>query len=65
MKKTSKNNIGLQKCKRCNGDGKTIGYPYYATIMPKEKELPCTDCGGTGEVFVVPNNLNIIRESNY
>jgi DnaJ-class molecular chaperone len=58
-------NCGYRKCPDCNGKGSDLRYPYYATIMPEKEKIPCETCGGTGRVFVVPNNASIVRESNY
>lgn len=56
---------GYKKCPTCGGKGTNKRYPYYATVMPEETEIPCEDCKGTGTVFVVPNDATIVRESNY
>lgn len=51
-------------CLTCDGTGKVLRYPYYSTIMPEKKLIPCEDCGGRGEIFVVPNDVKLIREAN-
>lgn len=51
-------------CDTCQGTGKVLRYPYYATIMPPMVEMTCEDCGGHGRFFVAPNNVKIIRESD-
>ncbi len=51
-------------CLTCDGTGKILRYPYYSTIMPEMKLIPCEDCGGRGEIFVVPDDIKLIRESN-
>ena len=56
---------GFKKCPSCNGKKGHMGPPFYANIMPKNVFIPCEDCHGTGEVFVVPNNCVVVRESNY
>jgi DnaJ-class molecular chaperone len=56
--------VGYQKCKTCGGTGSLMRYPYYATIMPEKRLIPCEDCGGHGQIYVVPNNIKIAREGD-
>jgi DnaJ-class molecular chaperone len=58
-----RDNYGYRDCPACNGKGSNLRYPYYATIMPEKREIPCETCGGTGTIFVVPNNASIVRKS--
>ena len=56
--------VGYQKCKKCGGTGTLMRYPYYATIMPEKTLIPCEDCHGHGQIYVVPNNIIIVREGD-
>jgi DnaJ-class molecular chaperone len=56
--------VGYQKCPTCGGTGSRLMYPYYATIMPEKTLIPCEDCHGRGEIYVVPNYVVIVREGD-
>jgi len=51
------------KCSSCSGTGKVKRHSYYAKQMPKETEMPCENCKGKGRFLIVPDNANIVRES--